>query len=77
MVKNLKIITFPNKMPKNILKNKKIALGFDPKILTKKVSEYLFGGTKIKLIPLEENLIDKFWRRKKNKKIEKILYSSR
>ena len=70
--KKFKIITFPNKMPKNVLKNKKISLGFDPKILTKKFLNTFFGGTKIKLIPLDENLIDKFWRRKENKKIEKF-----
>ena len=34
--KHFKIITFPNKMPSDILKNKKILIGFDPKLFTKK-----------------------------------------
>ena len=34
--KYFKIITFPNNMPYNILKNKKLSIGFDPKLFTKK-----------------------------------------
>ena len=36
--KKFKIITFPNKMPKDILKNRKLSIGFDPKLFTKKNS---------------------------------------
>ena len=32
-----KIITFPNKMPKDILKNKKLLIGFDPRLFTKRM----------------------------------------
>ena len=34
--KNFRIITFPNKMPYSIFKNKKLLIGCDPKIFTKK-----------------------------------------
>ena len=34
--KAFKIVSFPHQMPKNILKNKKITIGFDPKIFTEK-----------------------------------------
>ena len=30
---SFKIVTFPNKMPSDILKNKKLTIGFDPKLL--------------------------------------------
>ena len=34
--KIFKIITIPNKMPYNILGNKELTIGFDPKLFTKK-----------------------------------------
>ena len=34
--KYFKVITIPNKMPVNILKNKKLFIGFDPNLFTKK-----------------------------------------
>ena len=34
--KYFKVITFPQIMPKDILKNKKICVGFDPKLFTRK-----------------------------------------
>ena len=40
--KTFKIVSFPNQMPKNILKNKKITLGFDPKIFTEKFFNIFF-----------------------------------
>ncbi len=66
--KNFRIITFPKIMPKDLLKRKKLLIGFDPKLITKKTLKIFFGD-KIKLKPLNINLIDRIWSRKikKNK----------
>ena len=57
-------MTFPEKMPYDILKGKKISIGFDPKLFTKNVLKIFFKKNGIKLIPLEKNLIDNIWKRK-------------
>ena len=62
--KFFKIMTFPEKMPYDILKGKKISIGFDPKLFTKNVLKIFFKKNGIKLIPLEKNLIDNIWKRK-------------
>ncbi len=66
--KNFRIITFPKIMPKDLLKRKKLLIGFDPKLITKKTLKIFFGDN-IKLKPLNINLIDRIWSRKikKNK----------
>jgi len=64
--------TFPKKFPRDVLKNKKLKIGFDPKLFTKRTLNIFFGGTKCKFIPLDKNLIDKIWIRKKNKKKNKF-----
>jgi Xaa-Pro aminopeptidase len=61
------IITFPNKMPCDVLKNKKISIGFDPNLFTKKTLSVFFGKTKCKFKPLVNNLIDEIWNRKVKK----------
>ena len=63
--KEFKIITIPNKLPADILKNKKISIGFDPKLHTELMNANLFKKSNCKLIPLNENLINKI-RIKKN-----------
>ena len=67
--KIFKVITFPNKMPKDILKDKKLCIGFDPKLFTKKTLNIFFTNKNLKIVPIENNLIDKIWKRviKKNK----------
>jgi Xaa-Pro aminopeptidase len=62
--KFFKIITFPNKMPSNISKNKKLLIGFDPKLFTKKTLNNFFGKSNCKFKPLDSNLIDRIWKRK-------------
>ena len=47
--KFFKIITIPTKLPKISLKKKKLSIGFDPRIFTKKSLEILFGKAKCKL----------------------------
>ncbi len=61
--KNFRIITFPNKMPYSIFKNKKLLIGCDPKIFTRKTLETFFNknGCKIKFI--KSNLVDEIWKR--------------
>ena len=67
--KFFKIITIPDKMPSDFLKEKKICIGFDPNLFTKKSLEIFFGKSKCELKPLNYNLIDEIWKRKikKNK----------
>ena len=57
--KQFKIITIPNQLPFNILKHKKLNLGFDPRLHTESMLMKLFTNTSCKLIPLKENLISK------------------
>ena len=57
-------------MPSDILKGKKLSIGFDPNLFTKNSLSILFGKSECKYIPLKKNLIDKIWKRKiKNKKV--------
>tara|TARA_B100001057_G_C22831114_1_gene943430 strand:+ start:186 stop:1904 length:1719 start_codon:yes stop_codon:yes gene_type:complete len=67
-----RIITFPNKMPGDILKNKRLLIGFDSKLLTKKTLNIFFGKSNCKFKPLENNLIDKIWKRKIKKTRDKF-----
>ena len=59
-----KIITFPDKLPKDILKNRKIRIGFDPKLFTNKILDVFFVNKNSKYVPIKRNLVDKIWKRK-------------
>ena len=62
-----KIETIPKKFPKNVLKtNKKIIIGFDPKLHTEQQLNYLFKIKNIELKSLEKNLVDLVWSKKQN-----------
>ncbi len=67
--KLFKIITIPDRMPSDILKGKKLTIGFDPYLFTEKTLFSFFGKNKSKFKPIILNLIDKIWKRKiiKNK----------
>ena len=67
--KLFKIITIPNIMPSDILKEKKLSIGFDPNLFTEKSLLIFFGKNKIRYKPIFKNLIDEIWKRKivKNK----------
>ena len=67
-----KIVTIPNRFPSDILKNKKLTIGFDSKLHTKLNLIRLFKKSNCKLIPLNENLIDKIWIRNKLNKYNKF-----
>ncbi len=62
--KYFNIVTVPDKMPHDILKEKKISIGFDPNLFTKKTLSLFFGKSKCKYVPIKKNLIDEIWKRK-------------
>ena len=63
--KNFKIITIPQKFPKDVLKSKKtLTIGFDPKLHNEKQLNFLFNIKNIILKPINRNLIDIVWSKK-------------
>ena len=68
--KNYKIFTIPKKYPFNVFNNKNINLGFDPRLHTENSLIKLFSNSFVKLKPINENLIDLIWKRKKNLNIK-------
>ena len=60
--KNFKIITIPEKSPKDVLKtNEKLKIGFDPKLHSEKQLNFYFNLKNIVLKPVKNNLIDIIW----------------
>ena len=73
--KAFKIVTIPNKLPADVLNNRKLSIGFDPKLHTESMIERLFKKSKCKLIPINKNLINKIRKKKeiiKHKKFYKL-----
>ncbi len=70
--KKFKIFTIPNELPSDILKNKKISIGFDPKLHTELMINRVFKNTKCKLIPISKNLVNQIWKRKNDDKPNKF-----
>jgi Xaa-Pro aminopeptidase len=70
--KFFKIITIPQKFPSDILRNKKIRIGFDPKLHTKKLLKIFFYKSNFKLLPVEQNLIKKIKIKSNQNKINKF-----
>ena len=70
--KLFKIITIPEKYPYDVLKERKLKIGFDPKLYTKKTLKIFFNKTGCKFLPISENLIDKLWIKKKYNNIKKF-----
>ena len=62
--KNFRVITFHDNLPKKILKNKKLIIGFDPKFLTRKTLSLYFANKNCSFKPIKNNLIDEIWKRK-------------
>ena len=62
--KNFKIVKIHKKLPKNLFKN--ISLGFDPSLFTYSQLKFLFGN-KIKLRPINKNLVDQIFKIKRKK----------
>ena len=64
--KKFKIITIPQKFPKNIIKTKKkIVIGFDPKLHTEQQLNLLFKIKNVRLKSLKKNLVDIIWSKKR------------
>ena len=61
---NFEVITIPDKMPNDILRRRKLLIGFDPNLFTKKSLSIFFGKSKCKYKPILKNLIDEIWKRK-------------
>ena len=72
--KFFKIITIPNKMPIDVLKSKRLTIGFDPKLFTKKTLSIFFGKNNCTIKPLKKNLVDKIWKRKISINHKSFLY---
>ena len=64
--KNFEICEVPKIKPSHILKNlnKRITLGFDPKLFTLCTLKNIISGNSINLKPINNNLIDKIWKNK-------------
>ena len=65
--KLFKIKTIPQQLPREFLKTKKLKIGFDAKLFTKKSLNFFFRKTNCKYIPLNKNLVDKIWIRKEDR----------
>ncbi len=73
--KKFKVITIPNKFPKDVLKPKKnLVLGFDPKLHTEKQLGFLFKIKNVNLRSINQNLVDLVWS-KKPKEFAKPFFS--
>ena len=70
--KFFKVITIPKTLPSDILKNKRITIGYDPKLHTHNSIKYLFRNCDCNLSSLKENLIDKIWIKKNNNNFKKF-----
>ncbi len=66
------IITIPNKFPSDVLKMKKLKIGFDPRLHTRKYFKIIFKKTNCNLVSIKQNLIDKIWIQKKIIKSKKF-----
>ena len=66
------ILTLPEQLPSYILKNKRLKIGYDPKLFTRRTLEVFFKKTKCELIGLRQNLIDKLWIKKENSNIKEF-----
>ena len=73
--KSFKVITIPKKFPKDVLKfNKKLTIGFDPRLHTESKLNFLFNIKNISLKSVNKNLVDVVWS-KRPKKLIKPFYS--
>ena len=71
--KKFKIITIPNKFPKDVLKfRSRFTVGFDPKLHTENQINFLFRIKNLVLKPINLNLVDLIWRKKPKEKIKKF-----
>ena len=73
--KSFRVITIPKKFPKDVLKfNKKLTIGFDPRLHTESRLNFLFNIKNISLKSVNKNLVDIVWS-KRPKELTKPFYS--
>jgi Xaa-Pro aminopeptidase len=72
--KSFKICEISKIKPQDILKklNRKISIGFDPKLFTSNALNNISKNNKISLIPIKDNLINKIWKNKSKIKDKKF-----
>ena len=66
------IITIPQKIPFDVLKNKQISIGFDPKLHTEFSLLNIFKKTKCRLVSINKNFVENIWIKKKENKFKKF-----
>ena len=66
------IVTIPNRFPSDVLKKKRLKIGFDPRLYTQKTLKIFFNKTNCKLININQNLINKLWIKKENSNLKKF-----
>ena len=73
--KLFKVITLPIKNGFKFLRNRKLVIGYDPKLYTSKTLKILFKRINCVFKPIIRNLVDEIWKRKlkkSNKKFYKL-----
>ena len=73
--KKFKIVTMPERLPSDILKSRKLFIGYDPKLHTEDMLDRLFKKNNFNLIPINKNLVSEIWSSKviqKNNKFYKL-----
>ena len=66
------IVTIPNKFPSDILKKKKLKIGYNPKLHTQKTLKIFFNKTNCKPIPINQDLIGKLQTKKERSSLKKF-----
>ena len=66
------IVTIPNRFPSDVLKKKRLKIGFDPRLHTQKTLKIFFNKTNCKLTPINQNLIDQLWKKKNENNFKKF-----
>ena len=69
---NFEVITIPDKMPSDVLKRRKLIIGFDPSLFTKKSLSIFLDKSECKYKPILKNLVDEIWKRKIKNNVNKF-----
>mgnify|MGYP006137606941 CR=1 FL=1 len=70
--KYFKIITIPDNLPFDVLKKRKLHIGFDPRLHTQRNLKIFFDKTNCKFVSINQNLISKIWKKNKKDKLKKF-----
>tara|TARA_B100001027_G_scaffold208611_1_gene174037 strand:- start:417 stop:2135 length:1719 start_codon:yes stop_codon:yes gene_type:complete len=70
--KLFKVITLPIKNGFKFLGNRKLVIGYDPKLYTNNTLKILFKKTNYEFKPIIKNLVDEVWKRKLKKNSKKF-----